>query len=193
MTDWQTTGTAATATNEVLTLAEVKTHLRVDDTADNDLITNLITAVRTWTERVLGRIFITRSVTEYFDAFPAGDIVPKWSPLITATIQYVDTAGDTQDWDPDNYRSDTYNEPARISLAYGQSYPSTRNITNAVILTYTAGFGSEASDTPDDIKQAMLLFIGHLYEHRESVTEYKLEEAPMAVQSLLLPRKVTWF
>ena len=43
---------------------------------------------------------------------------------------------------------------------------------------------------PQRSKQAMKLIIGHLYEHREEVSEVKLERVPMAARALLDMNKV---
>ena len=55
----------------------------------------------------------------------------------------------------------------------------------------TAGTGTHyMGEMPEPIRAAMRLLIGHLYEHRESVTEGRLEETPMAVKSLLWPYRI---
>ena len=105
------------------------------------------------------------------------------------TLEYIDTAGETQTLDSANYDVDTDAEPARIKPAYGLSWPSTRDVIQAVILTYKAGYAS-ADDVPEDIKHAIKLLVGHWYVHRESVSSLTLKEMPQAAKSLLWPGRV---
>ena len=119
------------------------------------------------------------------DRFPTLIISPPHPPLVSVTgIVYVDTDGADQTLGSSVYRVDTVNEPGRITLEYNQSWPSTREVTNAVTITYQAGYGKAAA-VPDDVKAAIKLLVGHLYEHREAVCEIKLDMVPMSVKSLL--------
>lgn len=45
-------------------------------------------------------------------------------------------------------------------------------------------------EIPSEFTQAMLLMIGHWYNHREEVSDFQLFEVPKAVESLLLPLRV---
>lgn len=56
---------------EPLALADAKTHLRVDITDDDTLITALITAARRYCESALKQALITQSWTLYLDSFPS--------------------------------------------------------------------------------------------------------------------------
>jgi uncharacterized phiE125 gp8 family phage protein len=81
---------------------------------------------------------------------------------------------------------DTKSEPGRVSLAYSKSWPTTTlRPINGVCVEFEAGYGDAATDVPYRVKQAMLLLIGHLYEHREQSTEKALSEIPFGVKALL--------
>ena len=102
------------------------------------------------------------------------------------TIQYVDTAGDTQTLSSSVYNVDIYQEPGRISEAYGQQWPTTRIINNAVIVTYVAGYGATAATVPQGIKDAIMILVNHLYENRDIiVTGTIVSKIPMSAISLL--------
>jgi hypothetical protein len=89
-----------------------------------------------------------------------------------------------------DYLADDKSEPGRVVLAYGCQWPSTSLRTaNAVCITFTAGYSS-VSDIPQVVKQAILLLVGHYYEHRESVTDKQMVELPQAVESLLWKNRV---
>jgi len=99
------------------------------------------------------------------------------------TVYYMD-AGDYTIDDKDQF------EP-KVFLNYGESWPSTTlRPHNGVCVTFIAGYGATASSVPLKVKQAMLLLIGHLYEHREAVTDKQLTNAPLAVDSLLWQERV---
>jgi uncharacterized phiE125 gp8 family phage protein len=171
-----------------VSLDEVKDHLRVITDDDDFLIAQLILAASSWAEMFQRRLFITRAVTMYLDSFP-DEIRPDWSPLVSVnTIKYVDPDGVTQLLAAANYRVDTETAPGRIRPAYGQSWPETRDITNAVVIEYAAGYG-EAADVPGDIKSALMLLVGHWYQNRSAVAEGKIT-IPQGAIDLLWKRKL---
>ena len=52
------------------------------------------------------------------------------------------------------------------------------------------GYDETAMVVNPAIQAAILLVTGHLYEHREAVTDLKTEELPMSVRALLAPWRV---
>ncbi len=171
--------------DEPVSLAEAKLHLRVDMTDDDDLITGLITAAREWSEGYQNRAYITQTITLTLDEFPETFELPQ-APLISVTsIKYIDTAGVQQTLSTDVYDVDTESEPGRVALAYSQCWPTIRGDINSVEVIFQAGYGDAGADVPASVKSAMKLLIGHLYEHREMVSEIKTTEVPMTVKSLL--------
>lgn len=108
-------------------------------------------------------------------------------------IRYYDTSDVEAAVDASTYFVDRKSEPSRANLAYGESWPTTTlRPTNGVSVTWIAGYGA-ASDVPEHIKSALLLLIGHLYEHREATAEKALSETPLAVRSLLTPERIWRF
>jgi uncharacterized phiE125 gp8 family phage protein len=181
---------------EPLTLTEAKLHLRVDHTTDDDLITSLIVAARQYAENYTQRCFITQTWDLKLDAFPVGDILLVKPPVASVTsITYVDTDGTTQTLSSALYRTDLPTGPwaqrGRIEPAYGESWPSTRALSNAVTVRCVHGYGLAVS-VPDPIKAALKLLIGHWYENREAVSVSigaNVQQVPMAVVALLVPFK----
>ena len=178
-------------TVEPLTSAETKLHLRVEITEDDALIGNLIKAARQYAEEYTRRQLITATWKLYLDEFP--DVITLFRPPLQTTgtsIQYVDDNGITQTLAASVYQIDTTSVLPRIRPAYGQSWPSTRPIMNAVITTYKNGYGDAATSVPEPIRQALRLLVGHWYENRESVSGVRLEIVPHAVELLLWPYRV---
>ncbi len=172
------------------TTSEIKLHLRVDHSTDDDLIAQLMLAATTAAEHYQRRTYITRSRTFYLDSWPTV-IRPPYSPLVTVTsIKYYDTDGNQQTLSSANYRVDTYTEPGRITEAYGCYWPSIRDITNAIEVIYTSGYGASATDVPDDIRAAIKMIVAHLYEHRETVSPLQMHEIPMGAKELLMMRRI---
>ncbi|OGG44107.1 MAG: hypothetical protein A3F84_27745 [Candidatus Handelsmanbacteria bacterium RIFCSPLOWO2_12_FULL_64_10] len=179
---------------EPIDLAVAKLHCRDDVTENETTLTALIAAARRHVERWTSRQLITATWAMTLDEFPSGDdgtdngeIRVPISPLIAVTsITYVDSDGDTQTLATADYQVDARTEPGRIRPVYGEVWPATRPDTMAAVtVTFTAGYGTAASDVPDDIKAAIKLLISHLNEHREAVSEISVNELPLGVKSLL--------
>ena len=127
----------------------------------------LTKSARIHAEQVLNRYLITQTVDAYFDSFP--DVI-KLPPLQSVSaITYLDTAGAEQTLAADQYTVDAVSIPARITPAYGVTWPSTYEQTNAVKVRFVAGYG-DASDVPANIKNWMLMRIKTLYETRDHAT-----------------------
>ena len=175
---------------EPITTATAKIHLSIASavTAHDTLISSLITAARKYIEDMLNRSLITTEWELTIEQFPASQIdlfLPRSPIQAIDSITYVDADGATQTWESSNYVLSRYREPARISLAYAKLWPTVRLQPDAVAIAFTAGYGDSASDIPQPIKQAMLLLIGHWFEHRSDVETGNLKTVPMCVESLL--------
>ena len=58
---------------------------------------------------------------------------------------------------------------------------------NAITLRFICGYGG-ASAVPDQIKAAINLYVGHLYEHREAVTVGRISRVlELGLTRLLVP------
>lgn len=152
---------------EPFTTAELKDWCRISTSAEDAQIARLAKGCRRTIENMLGISLIDTIWDEYWDCFPC-EISPYRSPVSAIELfEYVDTAGNTQELTAGtHYQSDLVSKPARIKPAYGTVWPSTRNQYNAVHLRYTAGFGDEATDIPEDIRDLFLLLFALAYEER---------------------------
>lgn len=174
-----------TDSTQVVTLDEAKTHLRITGTDEDTLLNSLIDAATEYAQEYQRRKYLTTSCVDYLDAW-LRVIRPAWSPLVAVTsITYVDANGTTQTLAADQYRVDTDTQPARITEAWSCTWPAIRNITNAIAVTYTAGYGTAAADVPQRIRSAILLLVGHLYNNREDTTERTLARIPVGAKALL--------
>lgn len=136
---------------EPVSLTEVKVHLRVDASADDELIKGLITAAREYCEGYEGRAYAIQTITQKRDGFSDIMQLPQ-SPLISvSSIQYVDTSGVTQTLSTGLY--DVYNdrEPGEVQLGYNDSWPAVRTTNDAVTLTYTSGYCTVFTAAVNDV------------------------------------------
>lgn len=89
---------AAAPTVEPIMLTEARAHTRVDDTADNVIVSALISAARRMAEAYTRRAFITQSWAMYMDQAPAANSleIPK-APLIgiSSIVTYSDADSPT--------------------------------------------------------------------------------------------------
>lgn len=160
--------------NDPVTLAEVKEHIRVDHSDEDDRIAEYILAA---TQRLdgrdgsLGACLITQTWTLTLDAFASEIAIPLPPCQSVDAITYVDPDGATQTLDAGAYQAFGLGstDGAKVRPLYGTSWPSIRNQPDAVAITFTAGFGDDPGDIPEPIRTAIKMRVGHLYEHRESV------------------------
>jgi uncharacterized phiE125 gp8 family phage protein len=173
---------------EPVTLQEVRAHLRLES-GEDEYLTGLITAARRYCEAFQGRVYISQTLDLYRNNFPCGCIKVPFPPLQEITfIKYRDSADVLQTLDLSEYVVDAFSEPGLIRCAYGKSWPSTYPEINSVQIRFKAGYGTTA-DVPQEIKQAILLKIADLYEHRggDEGIDKNINEA---IESLLWPDRV---
>lgn len=151
---------------EVVTSAEAKAHLRVDDVTDDTLIISLLTAARTNLDGragILGRALMTQTWELVLDAFPVGEVVIPMPPLQSVTsIKYQNSSNVETTLDPAAYIIDATSEPAVVYPV--TSWPSTYSTPNAVAIRFVAGYGAAAA-VPEPIKTAIKLKVQALFDN----------------------------
>lgn len=178
--------------NEPVTTAQAKAHLRVEHSADDDLIDALVMAARQRLEEETGRAWITQTWQLTLLNPPAGRAIrlPR-PPLISVTsVTYRDADGDTQTLAGSDYQVVTQVSPGLVWLSVNSGWPSGPNDGTLGLwtVTYTAGWGATAATVPGPLVQALLLLVGHLYENREAVVVgSNAIKLPMAVDWLVMP------
>jgi hypothetical protein len=111
-------------------------------------------------------------------------VIPKARLIAVSSITHVDGGGATQTLSPSLYSVEP-GDGGRISPAYNTAWPQGRVYPGSVQIALTMGYGPDASDVPPTIKQAILLYVGMLYENREAAAEIEIRELPMGVKWLL--------
>jgi uncharacterized phiE125 gp8 family phage protein len=176
---------------EPLLLTDAKQHLRVDGTADDSFILELIRACRFHLERQYDIALITQTLQLNLDYFPywwlwrrsSSNLISWWmdstyytqitlrGPVSSiVSVKYADPTGAVQTLDPSIYALDAYSRPARLVPALNKMWPVTaQGMVNAVNVQFITGFGAADTNIPSDIKAALKMLLGHFYENREEV------------------------
>ena len=110
------------------------------------------------------------------------------------SVKYTDENGALQTLDPAQYTVDASNEPGRVRLAYGAYWPSTRwPQFDAVRIRYVVGWDVTAGvwAGPAPLKQAMLLLVSQLYEHRSpEVVARGIQQIQFSANALIRPYRL---
>lgn len=190
----------------VVTVAELKDYLRVDESAEDTRIAVMLEAATSRLEEFCDRKFITQTWEIYFDQFPYSQNDDWWDGVRDGAISMLQGQGEhiympfgrlqsltsfkTYDddnneytFDASNYYVDTVGPFGRVSLKTGGVWPATvLRPTNGIKLTGVFGFGNAAS-VPPDIKLAVMQFAAIMYEHRGD----ELPKIPAECMLLLEP------
>jgi uncharacterized phiE125 gp8 family phage protein len=152
---------------EPVSLGEAKAFLKIDDAAEDGLITTLISAARLHVEGVTGKALIAQTWRVVLDFWPENRVVrlPVTPFRNLVEISAVDEAGVTHPIELAQFLS----EPERLLLPAAVAGMPALQERQGIEIDYVAGFGSEPADVPADIRQALLVLVAYWYEHRDAV------------------------
>lgn len=174
---------------QLVVLADAKLHVRVDFPDDDDLILALIVSATMYLDGysgILGRALITQTWSQQFSRFCDGQRLAVGDVTTITSIKYFDSDNVEQTLDASVYEFFTDQLGPYVALKPGQVWPASYNRIDAVTIAYVAGYG-DADDVPGPIKQAILMMVGHHYQHRETASSMKIEELPFSVSALIAP------
>lgn len=172
-------------------ISRVKSHIRVDFDDDDILIYDLIGAAVAYLDGwsgVLGRCMVSQTWRFGVEAWSNCIRLP-FPDVASVAITYQDADDTEQTVSTDEYEvvQDTLGAFVRFKDAFSE--PSVHDDTlEPITVTLTAGYGGSGA-VPASLKQAILLLVAHWYENRASVSEMRLEEAPMAFKALIEPHR----
>jgi uncharacterized phiE125 gp8 family phage protein len=164
-------------------LDDVKTHLKVNNTVEDSLITTLIGAATSWAEYYTEQSILAAEYTLTLDKFPSGDTIKlKYGPVTAITsFTYIDEDGAEQTLveGTDFLLDDSGNIPRIQRIA--DDWPEVEDRVNAISIVYDVGFAS----VPDDIVAGIKMLVGHLYENRQdAVVSMTASSMPFASKHL---------
>lgn len=165
---------------ELLTLAEVKAHLRVNNVKSDTWLTTAIAlatalvdgkdghlrralVTQTWNLTLRDWPVVSRRSPDYLARIPL-----PLPPLQSVThVKYYDVDGVQQTLSTDLYRVMTGGtDGGWIEQATTATWPAVYDRPDAIEIRFVAGYGATAADVPTPIRHAMLLAIGDQWANR---------------------------
>lgn len=171
----------------MLTLEQVKTHLRIEIADDDDYITSLISVGYAYAENYINQNIIESEEVLTLDCFPDEIILPVSPVLSVTSIFYSDTESNSTELT--DYTLDLRKSKARIIPNEDEDFPESNGNIENIVITYRAGFASISAV----INHAVLLIIGALYEQREDSVVgigVSISKIPLSSECLLNPYRV---
>lgn len=154
---------------EPVTLAEARLQVKLtadDSTAEDALLLAWITAAREVAEQFTGRALAPQTLEMALDEFPAceDDVISLAMPPVATitTVKYTDAAGVEQTIAASAYALSLYGDARRLAPTYGNYWPVTQDIPDAVRIRYVTGY----TTAPKAVKAAILLMVAWLNENR---------------------------
>lgn len=170
--------------------AVARLHLNVSSDDDNALIDHYIEAATSHLDGyagTLGRALITQ--TWRIDARNWGCpfIRLPLSPVQSVTVAYFDGSNVEQTLAADQYELLTDFAGPRIGRTSVGTWPTVYSRSDAVRVTFVAGYGAAPADVPASIRQSVLMMVAHWYANREAVAPGQMSVMPIGVDEMLEP------
>lgn len=187
----------AAPTSLPVTFDEVKEAARVDFDDDDQILKAYLEAAIDHLDGwggILGRAIINQEWRLDLAIWPSYGIVLPFGDVSTASVKYIDPAGAEQVLPDDVYEvvETATGSLLRFRNSFGR--PSLINDrSDAVQVTFTTGYGEDASKVPASIKVAIMLMVCHWYENREASSTDGIRKLPLAVDALITPHRRVFF
>lgn len=167
---------------EPLTLAEAKAWLRLDGDDEDALVGALIASARLHVESVTSRALIAQIWRLLLDDWPDNFVVrlPVSPVLSLTTIAVHGSDGGSTAIDLDGIDVGR----SELLLPADHERPDKREY-QGIAIDYVAGYGADADDVPEPLKQALLLLVAFWFEYRDSVVVGSI--APAGFEALVAP------
>ena len=147
---------ALDTTNALVSLAEAKTFLKISASSEDSVIEDFINRASIWANDYTGRRLKSRSNSDVYDGDGSDILLLRDYPVNAVTLlQIVDEPVPLIIYEDFSLNA----ENGIIKTKNGRMI--TKGFQN-VTITYTAGY----STPPETIKEAVLLYVGHLYRRQ---------------------------
>lgn len=165
---------------EPVDLEEMKEHLRVDYSDEDDLIEQYISAARRKLEQRCARAFVEQTWELQVPAFEDAIELPKPPTMEIVQVSFIDTSGAEQVVSEADYAMVAGGEYRYSSLIWSSSKPTgLARRPDAARVRFKAGWAVE--DFPADLKMAIMLVAASMYELRQDtlLTPVRQEIQPL--------------
>jgi uncharacterized phiE125 gp8 family phage protein len=153
--------------SEPVTIAEAKAQLSIgasDDSHDAELASMIAAAREEW-ERDTSIALITRTLEHRLPKFLSTIVLSVRPAIAISSVTYVDTSGTTQTVASSNYYLD--GDEVRFLDTFVK--PDVQERSEAVKITYTAGYGSDSRACPELDRMAIKLSLANRFEDRDMI------------------------
>jgi uncharacterized phiE125 gp8 family phage protein len=125
------------------------------------------------------------------DVWPASGVLPMLpAPLRQLIAVRVFTPGGVQLIGHDSFGVDAASAPARLIFARG-AMPSPARPFGGIEIDIEAGYGDDAGDVPQPLRQAIRLLVAHWYENRALIAASgEVASLPTTIAGLIMPWRV---
>ena len=165
-------------TKTLVSLSDVKEHLRVEHILDDSLINSYILTAMDYIEDYTGLAYGIQNFEEYVIADIAErDVFLSMNPVNSITeIIEIDEV--------DGAQTDITNDIVSITNALGTRIKTDNKKSYKV--TYSAGVTE--SSLPNQMRQALLLIVADMYEHREDRPNVKVNASQRLLNQIAVRR-----
>lgn len=160
---------------------DVKLQLNISDPSQDAYLTNLIEAATAMIDgpHGIGIALCPQTYEFSMNGLWPSFTIPIYPVRSVDKVEWTDNEGVGQS--STALRFDRHSNPCHV---YHDIRSTPRD--GSVVLTFTAGF----TKVPADLRQAIVMLVGHLYENREATSTVKLETVPMGVETILARYRV---
>ena len=182
---------AAVDQDTIITVTDLKSHLRVTHTQEDTLISALRSAAISWVEEhcniKLGSYTARGYLPGFYNSYIPIGPVTTISEVKYQTTEDKDYTTDLTTLAATYWYTDTISQPARIAF---RDYPHTYEYAlTPVVVTFTAGY----TTMPAPILQAIRLLVAHMYENRqEEVIGTITTRLKFGLEALLNPFRIIY-
>tara|TARA_R110000744_G_scaffold278092_2_gene390377 strand:- start:6563 stop:7165 length:603 start_codon:yes stop_codon:yes gene_type:complete len=182
---------------QVVTLAEAKSHLRVDFSEDDAYINSLCMAAQETFENYCNVILMDTTISQFCSYWTDtqqlyhSPISGSGEASVTSIEYFVN--GTLTTWPNTNYIPNIHACPVTIWTAENETYPTQDVRPDAIKIIYKIGYNNIAN-VPDGAKQAIKILVGQWYENRqEAVVGRSVGRIPMTATYLMNKYKIATF
>jgi hypothetical protein len=124
----------------------------------------------------------------------SGSSAPTWSLSVSTTTTDQDLTWTCRQVPAPtgDFLIDQESEPPSILPLFGQVWPATQHVPNAVRVYFTAGYGNDGKASPATLRLAVMQAVGVSYEFREAVTAEELRELDWYDRLIWSERVLDW-
>lgn len=180
----------------VISLDDLKAHLRVDTSDDDGLLRGYLAAATATAESATGRVLLPSGFEYVADGFSCLD-VPAVPLRGDASLVYLDPAGVEQTADTAGFYTIETSSGFRVVITSVFTWPTISSRADAVRVRFQAGYDA-ADPVPDPVllppdprdRLMILLLVAHWYGQREATGSADLQSVPLGFEMLVTQRRI---